>query len=75
VYNSTANFVKLAEYTNILQEWNILRDQKDNDQVSSSPHRFRYEVSRKVPVKSEPHSDSNADAFLKIVEKIMHEYR
>jgi hypothetical protein len=33
VYNNTANFVKLAEYTSILQEWNILRDQKDNEQV------------------------------------------
>ena len=33
VYNITSNLVKLAEYTAILQEWNILRDQKDNEQV------------------------------------------
>lgn len=35
VYNSTANFVKLAEYTRVLQEWNILRDQKDNEQETA----------------------------------------
>jgi hypothetical protein len=33
VYHSTGNAAKLAEYTRILQEWNFLRDTKDNEQV------------------------------------------
>ncbi len=33
MYHSTGNAAKLAEYTRILQEWNFLRDTKDNEQV------------------------------------------
>ena len=35
VYQMTTNFEKFVEFNGVLQEWKVLRDEKDAEQVKS----------------------------------------
>ena len=43
VYQMTTNFEKFVEFNGVLQEWKVLRDEKDAEQVKPSSDKNNYE--------------------------------
>ncbi len=58
MYHSTGNAAKLAEYTRILQEWNFLRDTKDNEQVGKEYRLRHFMLALKFSMKDTEHDSA-----------------